>query len=89
MSDDPRYQFKHEAIEAMLKDIGKLLGDACKPHNYGFALFLYQFGEGGGTFYISNGVRDDLTKLLTEFLERQKLEAEQQHRHNDMSEGES
>jgi len=74
MSDDARYKFKHDEIEASLKDIGARIATAVKPHNYGFALFLYQFGEGGGVFYIANGERDDIKKLLTEFLERQALE---------------
>jgi len=71
MSNDPRYQYKHDAIEATLKDMGRTIGEAVKPHNYGFALFLYEFGEGGGFFYIANGRREDMLKVLGEFMEKQ------------------
>jgi hypothetical protein len=89
MSDDPRYTFKHDEIERQLKELGGRLGEAVKPHNYGFALFLYEFGEGGGMFYISNGNREDITKILGEFMERQQREAEEQRRNDNRSEGES
>lgn len=89
MSDDQRFTYKNEAIEKTLKDIGAMLGEATKPHNYGFALFLYEFGEGGGLFYIANGSRDDVMKMLGEFVDRQSLEAEQESRNNNRSEGES
>lgn len=71
MSDDPRYQYKHDKIEETLKGMGRTLGEAVKPYNYGFALFLYEFGEGGGLFYIANGTRGDVMKMLAEFMERQ------------------
>lgn len=74
MSDDPRYEFKNPEIEAKLKDIGQRVGDAVKGSNYGFALFLYEFGEGDdkGLFYIANGRREDVVKMLHEFLDRNK-----------------
>jgi hypothetical protein len=89
MSDDPRYQFKHDEIETTLKDIGSMLGEAVKPHNYGFALFLYEFGQGGGLFYLANGSRDDVMKMLLEFIDKQQHEVEQQRRNDNRSEGES
>jgi hypothetical protein len=88
MSDDPSYKFQHAEIEATLKKIGGFLGEAVKPHNYGFALFLYEFGEGGGLFYIANGSRDDVMKMLGEFADKQAIEAEQERRNDNRSEGE-
>ena len=88
MSDDPRFKFKHPEIETTLKEIGAILGEACKPTNYGFALFLYEFGQGGGMFYIANGARDDVLKMLTEFMDREKRDAEMLRRNDQRSEGE-
>ena len=89
MSNDPRYKYEHKEIEEMLKEMGRTLGAAVKPHNYGFALFLYEFGQGGGMFYIANGARDDVLKMLTEFMDREKRDAEMLRRNDNRSEGES
>jgi hypothetical protein len=34
----------------------------------GFALFLYDFGADGNLAYMSNGNREDMVKMLHEFL---------------------
>jgi hypothetical protein len=35
----------------------------------GFALFLFDFGEEGSTAYVSNGEREDVIRLVREWLE--------------------
>jgi hypothetical protein len=37
----------------------------------GFALFLFDFGAGGNTTYISNAKREDMIENVKEWLERQ------------------
>lgn len=57
------------AIAATLKDIGHLIGGACPP-GWGFALFMFDFGEGANRTisYISNADRESMVKTLREFL---------------------
>lgn len=38
------------------------------PPHTGIAVFLFDFGEGGGLAYISNGKREDCVKMLREWL---------------------
>lgn len=73
----PPPDIHHEAPKALVADIRPLLerlghhigGDL--PAGWGFALFLFSFGEGGHTFYISNGERADLLVMLRDFMRRQ------------------
>jgi len=69
---------KEQPIEPNLKklmnDIGNLLGGALASATkdtglkYGFCLFMFQFGEGGFTNYISNANREDMLATLKEFI---------------------
>lgn len=61
-------------LEEQARGIGRLL-KARMPHNAGFILLLFDFGEGGWTTYVSSAHRADCIKLLREFLAR--LESEQ------------
>jgi len=42
------------------------------PTTHGFALFVFDMGEGGHINYISNSNREDMVKTLMEFLEKWK-----------------
>ena len=66
MSD---FEVRNAEIGELLKDIGGLIGGAL-PKEYGFALLINSYGEGGETFYISNCQRDDMIKLLQETKEK-------------------
>lgn len=73
MKDDPRYEFHDPHAKAVVLELGKLIGEACAlvpGKRYGFALFLYQF-EGEGCFYIANGNRADVSRMLREWLARE------------------
>lgn len=66
MSD---YQVRDPKAEVALKKIGKLLAKVM-PRGYGFTFLMFNFGEGGNLFYISNGTRQDVIKTMKEFIEK-------------------
>lgn len=70
-ADDPRYEVKNPAVEEMLLGIGRRLAQILEGTGMGFTLFLFDYGPGGSTFYISSGQRDDIQKMLREFLKRE------------------
>ena len=41
------------------------------PEGVGFAIFLFDFGEAGNTAYVSTAKREDMVKLLKEWLAMQ------------------
>lgn len=57
------------ALEEKSREIGKIIG-AALPNGVGFALLLFNFGEGGNLAWISNAQRDDMMLALAEFMER-------------------
>lgn len=72
------FEVKDEAITARMRDIGARIHAAIdeseQKGKMGFALFLFEFGEKGAMFYISDAQRDDMTRVLEEFIERQRKE---------------
>lgn len=60
------YEVRHEKAEKYLKQIGQLMKETM-PEGYGFAFFLFTYGEGGNFFYISSADREGIIKLLDEF----------------------
>lgn len=66
MSD---FQERDPEIEVILKDLGKIIGSSL-PKGVGFSLFIFDIGEGGNMFYISNADRQDMIKAMKEFIER-------------------
>lgn len=71
MADETqKYEVDDERIKKPLLEIGQLLKSRL-PENIGFTLFLYDYGEGGSTFYISSADREDTIKLLKEFIDRE------------------
>lgn len=69
--DDP--PIRPEVAGAM-KLIGNSIRDAL-PKSHGFALFVFDFGDAGHTSYISTGQREDVVKLLREFIARNDVES--------------
>lgn len=63
-------------IEQYLWEAGSTIGENL-PNGWGFTLFLFKFGEGGATFYVSNARREDMLKALVEFIMRQHAEGEE------------
>ena len=65
------FEVRNEELEKQLKDLGHLLKSACAViPGYGFALLLFNFGEGGEMFYTSNAQREDIIKAMQEFIEK-------------------
>ena len=64
---DMRFEVRDEKAEAMLKEIGTLLKQAC-PLGFGFSLLVFSFGEGGSMFYTSNAKREDMIRAMQEFI---------------------
>lgn len=61
-------------LRATMNDIGHLLQgvfDKQTERHMGFMLMVFDLGEGGTTSYLSNCNRDDVVKLLLEFVEKQ------------------
>lgn len=61
-------------VAEIMNDIGRILAGAireCDP-DYGFALFVFRFGQGSGhrISYISNAERADMLATLKEFIAR-------------------
>lgn len=65
------YEVRNAEIEGVLRTLGKTIDDAL-PDGFGFALLLYEFGDKGGMFYISNGQRSQMIEAMAEFLEVQR-----------------
>jgi hypothetical protein len=60
-------------LEQQCRAIADKLKDMC-PAGVGFALFLADYGEKGNTAYVSSVDREDMIRLVEEWLERQKAE---------------
>ncbi len=71
MPDD--FQVKNAGVEAKLKEIGHIIGDQM-PEGFGFTLLMFDYGEGGGMFYMSSAKREDMIKAMKEFINRQETE---------------
>jgi hypothetical protein len=66
---DPNFQVFNEEIEVTLKELGEAISTRL-PENWGFTLLLFDFNnsEDGKLFYASNGNREDVIKILKEFI---------------------
>ncbi len=72
------FEVKNEEIASRLRDIGdrihRAINDSSLAGKMGFALLIFEFGENGATFYISDAQRRDMINVLEEFTERQRKE---------------
>lgn len=61
-----------EHIRELANDIGRILLGAIKQTNanYGFALLLFEYGDGGHMNYISSANRRDMVAAMKEFIAR-------------------
>lgn len=62
-----------EELRLLMEDVGRKLAariNADLPPGIGFALLLYEFGEGERRWlsYIANGKREDMIKTMKEFI---------------------
>lgn len=56
-------------LEAKLHSIGKMIADEM-PEGVGFAMVMFDFGEGGFFSYLSTAERADMVALLDEWRKR-------------------
>lgn len=61
-------------LEEQCAAAGRELAAAC-PAGVGFALLMFDFGEGGNIAYFSNGRREDMIRALEELLAKWKAGA--------------
>jgi hypothetical protein len=69
------YEVNNPEIKNTLQKMGGVIGGEL-PDGWGFALFLFSYGENGSMFYISSAQREDVQSALAEFLQREKEKAD-------------
>ena len=69
---DAEYEVVNKRIEQALNRLGGLMREAMGGYpGYGFALLIFKFGKEGELFYTSNTQRQDICKVMAEFIEKQ------------------
>ena len=69
----PTYEVHHAGAERVMRDIARRLKGAMPP-GYGFALFIFSYGDPGDPgemFYFSSAERQSMLTVLKEFIEKQ------------------
>lgn len=69
----PSYEVHHAGAERTLRDIARMLKGVMPP-GFGFTLFIFEYGDEvdpGSMFYASSSVREDMIKVLKEFIAKQ------------------
>lgn len=64
-----QYEVDNPEIKARLRAIGESIKKTLPP-NFGFALHIFEYGDGGDMFFISSAARADYIRLLREFISR-------------------
>src|SRR6516162_3708305 len=80
MAEPKTPQRERFAIESRLREIASLIQGAIDQtaartgsgDRYGFALFVFTYGEGGSLSYISSAERADILRMLEEWIALQK-----------------
>jgi len=54
-------------LEHRVSEVGRILATAAPP-GHGFAVFFFEFDEGGPIAYISNGERADVLRMMREWI---------------------
>lgn len=61
----------NEQVEFALREVAEF-AKTRMPLGMGFTLLMFDFGEGGNMFYISNAQREDVLKSMQEFIDKNK-----------------
>lgn len=61
----------NEQVKLALKEVADFTKQRL-PLGMDFTLLMFDFGEGGNMFYISNGQREDVLKSMQEFIDKNK-----------------
>lgn len=72
MQPDKNYEVFNEEIEVVLKELGHFIGDKL-PAGWGFNLMIFDFGNKGSMFYLSNAERQDVINQMREFIKKYKV----------------
>lgn len=75
-SRDPRFDVENEQVRATLNSIAKKIGGALDK-GWGFTLLLFEFGPDGSLFYISSAEREDVIRMVKEWVAKQDTTAGQ------------
>lgn len=67
--ETPQDRRDRAELEALSRSIAEALTEAL-PEGLGFALLVFDFGEGGNLAWISNARREDMVRALREQLAR-------------------
>jgi hypothetical protein len=72
------FEVENDSIKKMMKDIGGRIHSAIEHSDnagkVGFALLIFEFGEGGFMFYTSNADRKNMVLALKELIVKQDAE---------------
>ena len=63
------FQVRDEQAEEALRKIGEFLTELT-PEGMGFAILLFDYGEGGNMFYAAKAKREDMIKAMKEFISK-------------------
>lgn len=70
MPPDIRHTINDPEMIELLNRLGNKIGNLL-PEGWGFNLLLFEFGgPGKNLFYISNAKREDIAKVMKEWIER-------------------
>lgn len=61
------FQVRHAGAERALREIADSI-KAKVPPGFGFGLFIFEFGDKGTMFWVSNAQRPDMIKSLREWI---------------------
>lgn len=63
------HNIRNPEIEGLLRDFGLMIREVL-PDGWGFNLLLFEFGERGALFYISDAQREDILRVMKEWIAR-------------------
>lgn len=71
----PSYEVHHDEAEQAMRELARAIKQTM-PQGFGFTLFLFRYGSAPGKdrgelFYLSSANREDMMKMLKEFITRQ------------------
>ena len=73
MAQFGKMQEFNEQVEFTLRETAEFIkANGRLPMGMGFVLLMFDFGENGNMFYISDAQRDDVLKSMQEFIDKNK-----------------
>lgn len=64
------FQVENPGVIAALRDLGRTV-KKMMPTGWGFTLFMFDYGDMGSLFYLSSAKREDMLKVLREFIKKE------------------